>query len=334
MNKIKIYFIENSFDYNGNDLNSEKIGGSEKTLINISNALATDKNFLIKVFNNTSNSNLINNVYWFNIDQINTSDKPNYVIAMSDANLFKKLSSDKNFLWSHSIQSIEKFVRKKQLLSFLKFKPTMILEGDYHFKKRSFFTSIFGKKILKIAPDYDFINTNLDINHKPFPNAIFTTKSDRNLNFLLRAWYEIKKNNPESKLFINPPYQLTDIDKKNNIYLRIKRNKRYLINELINSRLFITPGHKTEVFCLAAEEARELCIPIVTMGYGCLYERVIHGETGFIAKNIKEFIDYSNLILKNEDVFKNLRNNLFKKRNSRNYNHVKNDLIKLLMINE
>ena len=36
--KTKIYFIENSFDYNGNNLNSENIGGSEKTLINISNS--------------------------------------------------------------------------------------------------------------------------------------------------------------------------------------------------------------------------------------------------------------------------------------------------------
>ena len=34
--KTSIYFIENSFDYNANDLNSNKIGGSEKTLINIS----------------------------------------------------------------------------------------------------------------------------------------------------------------------------------------------------------------------------------------------------------------------------------------------------------
>ena len=33
----------------------------------------------------------------------------------------------------------------------------------------------------------------------------------------------------------------------------------------MQSRLFITPGHKTEVFCLAAEEARELCIPIVPL---------------------------------------------------------------------
>ena len=50
--KTKIYFIENSYDYNGNDLNSEKIGGSEKVLINISNALSVNKEYIIKVFNN------------------------------------------------------------------------------------------------------------------------------------------------------------------------------------------------------------------------------------------------------------------------------------------
>ena len=33
----------------------------------------------------------------------------------------------------------------------------MILEGDYHYKNR-IFTS-FGKRVLKITPDYDFINT-------------------------------------------------------------------------------------------------------------------------------------------------------------------------------
>ena len=55
----------------------------------------------------------------------------------------------------------------------------------------------------------------------------------------------------------------------------------------------LVPGHVGEVFCLAAEEARELCIPIVTLGYGSLNERVIHEKTGFIAKDIHEFINYS-----------------------------------------
>ena len=334
MNKTKIYFIENSFDYNGLDLNSENIGGSEKTLINITNELAVDKRFTIKVFNNTTKPDLINKVTWTNINQINSEDKPDYVIAMSDANLFKKLNSNKNFLWSHSIQSLEKFIRKKQFIPFMKFKPIMILEGDYHYNKRSFLTSIFGKKILKIAPDYDFINTEVDINYIPPPNAIFTTKSDRNLEILLSSWHEIKKKNKESKLFINPPYKLNDLQKKDDVYLRLKGNKKTLINELKESKLFITPGHKTEVFCLAAEEARELCLPIVTMGYGCLYERVIHEETGFIAKNIEEFVYYSNLVLSNNEIFTNLRKNLFKRRNARNYSQVKNDLIELLKVND
>ena len=56
-------------------------------------------------------------------------------------------------------------------------------------------------------------------------------------------------------------------DKVNGIIIRNKSDKKFLIEELKKSKLFITPGHKTEVFCLAAEEARELCIPIVTMGY-------------------------------------------------------------------
>ena len=332
--KIKIYFLENSFDYNGNDLNSDIIGGSEKTLINISNELAKDDNMVIKVFNNTSNTSVINNVSWININEINQSEHVNYVIAMSDANLLNRIFCKNNFLWSHSVQSIEKFIRKKQLIPFLKHKPVMILEGDYHYKSRSFFTSFFGKEILKIAPDKDFINTKVNLNILPPANAIFTTKSDRNLDFLLDAWHQIKKKSIQSKLFINPPYKLTDMNIQDDVILRKKGDKNLLIDDLINSRVFLTPGHKTEVFCLAAEEARELCIPIVTMGFGSLYERVEHGLTGFVAKNKKEFIEFTNLILNDNNTYYKLKDNLIKRKNSRNYSHVKNDLIKLLNINE
>ena len=333
-NKMKIFFLENSFDYNGSDLDSAVIGGSEKTLINITNELAKDKNFEIKVFNNTSNPLIINNVSWMNKDKINPLEKCNYVIAMSDANLFSKTNCQNNFLWSHSVQSFEKFIRKKQLIPFLKYKPIMILEGSYHYKTRNFLTSFFGKKILKIAPDDDFINKKIELNYLPPPNAIFTTKSDRNLNFLLDAWHLIKKSSSQSKLFINPPYSLNHINIKDDVLLRKKGEKKLLIEDLVKSKVFITPGHKTEVFCLAAEEARELCVPIVTMGLGSLYERVDHGITGFIAKNKKEFVEFTNLVLNDDNTYYKLKSNLIKRKKSRNYSHVKNDLIKLLNINE
>jgi glycosyltransferase involved in cell wall biosynthesis len=79
----------------------------------------------------------------------------------------------------------------------------------------------------------------------------------------------------------------------------------------------LNPGHKGEVFCLAAEEARELCIPIVTLGIGSLRERVEHGVTGFIAKNANEFIDYTIKILNDDNLYLNLKKNLIKKRNVR-----------------
>ena len=92
----------------------------------------------------------------------------------------------------------------------------------------------------------------------------------------------------------------------------------------------LNPGHKGEVFCLAAEEARELCIPIVTMGYGSLYERVENGITGYIAKNQKEFIDYSAKILNDDYLYLKMKNNLIQKRNSRSYKNVAEELLKLL----
>ena len=48
-----IYFIEKSYPFNTNDLSSSFIGGSEKTLINISSELAKKKNLKIKLGTNS-----------------------------------------------------------------------------------------------------------------------------------------------------------------------------------------------------------------------------------------------------------------------------------------
>ena len=116
----KIYFVEKSIPFNSNDINQSFIGGSEKTLINISNELSNFKNLTIKVFNKTRLNHKINNVEWNNINSISSADQPDVLISMSDANLLNLFKCKKNFLWSHSIQSIEKFIRKKQLFSFKK----------------------------------------------------------------------------------------------------------------------------------------------------------------------------------------------------------------------
>ncbi len=328
--KTKIYFIESSTNFNKSNLDSPSIAGSEKTLINITNELSKNDDLIVNVFNKTSEPIKLGNLEWNNINEINKYQFPDFLIAMSDAKLLSRTKSKKKFLWSHSVQTIEKFIRKKQLLPFLKNKPIMILEGEYHYKTRSFLTSLYGKKILPIAVDDDFINVKIDKIDIKKKDAIFTTRSDRNLSFLIDCWSHIKKNSTTSKLIINPPYELSNQDKINDIHLRIKGNKQDLIKDLMNSRVMLNPGHKGEVFCLAAEEARELCVPIVTMGYGALYERVEHKKTGFIAKNKDEFIKYSSDILNKDSLFLELKKNLMLKRKSRTYKDVANNFLKII----
>ena len=330
---ITIFFLEYSKNFNGNDLNSEKIAGSEKTLINISNEIAKNKNIKVKVFNNAKDQININDVEWCNIKNILNFKKPDFLISMSDINLFPNYKC-KKYLWSHSVQTIEKFIRKGQLIPFLKHKPKIILEGDYHYKNRSWMTSCFGKDILKISADDDFINTTIDVHNIPKNNVIFNTRPDRNLKVVLEAWKTIKKKVNNAILYINPPYELTKEEINLDIRIRHKGSKFDLIEDLKNSKLMLNPGHKGEVFCLVAEEARTMCLPIVTMGIGSLNERVIDNVTGYICSDLDQLISKSVSILKDDKLYLTLKSNLYEKRKTRTYKEVAYDFLKILNINE
>ena len=329
---ITIFFLEYSKNFNGNDLNSEKIAGSEKTLINISNEIAKNKNIKVKVFNNTKDQININDVEWCNIKNILNFKKPDFLISMSDINLFPNYKC-KKYLWSHSVQTIEKFIRKGQLIPFLKHKPKIILEGDYHYKNRSWMTSCFGKDILKISADDDFINTTIDVHNIPKNNVIFNTRPDRNLKVVLEAWKTIKKKVNNATLYINPPYELTKEEIDLDIRIRHKGSKFDLIEDLKSSKLMLNPGHKGEVFCLVAEEARTMCLPIVTMGIGSLHERVIDNITGYICSDLDQLTSKSVSILKDDKLYLTLKSNLYEKRKTRTYKEVAYDFLKILNIN-
>tara|TARA_B100001540_G_scaffold314750_1_gene340374 strand:- start:933 stop:1934 length:1002 start_codon:yes stop_codon:yes gene_type:complete len=327
----KIYFLEKSYIFDASNINDNETSGSDRILINIVNELSKYKDFDVKVFNKTTNYKKINNVEWNNLSVLNRSPKADIVIAWSDINLFPNYKCEK-YLWSHSVQSIEKFIRKKQLFPFLKHKPKIILEGDYHYNNRSFFTSLFGKEILKVSADYEFINAEVDRNYVPPKNVIFNTRPDRNLNLVLKTWEKIKKSVPKATLYINPPFELTDNLRQMDIHLRSKNSKNDLINELKSMKLMINPGHKGEVFCLVAEEGKAMCVPIVTLGIGSLFERVENNKTGYICDDINNLAEKSIEILNNDDLYLKIKSTLYDRRGSRQYFNVVKDLLKILKL--
>ena len=307
---MNICFLDKTtFFYNSKDLNSFKLRGAETVIINLAKSLI-EFGHDVTIINNCPINEMISNINWININNLTEKLSFDLSISNNDCQLFENVNSKHKVLLSHSIQSLEKFIRKKQLISYFKHKPKVALLGKYHLKKRSLITRMFGYFLLPYGVDEIFINTKLKEQNNIDKNiAIFTSRSDRNLDLLINIWqnkiYPYFKN---GKLLITPKKDYTN--KGYNIFPRVTSDRELMINDLNSSRIFLIPGHNAELFCLAAEEARELCLPIVTLGIGSLSERVVHGETGFIAKNNNEFAKYALDLFKDDKLWTYIRSNL------------------------
>jgi hypothetical protein len=326
---MKICLLDKTnFEYSYDDLYSEKLRGAEMILINLSKNLS-ELGHQVFVINNCSKKvHMDKSNNWFNINMSNEVNLPIFDVSISnaDTNLLNLVQSKKKFIISYSLQSIEKFLRKNQLFSYLKNKPKVLLLGNDHKTKRSRLLSLFGSVIIDLSIDDIFIKTTLLPSKEIDSNlAIFSSRPERNSQLLLNIWRDkIFPNFRSGKLLI------TENNKSfhdSNIMARKLGNQNDLINDLLRSRMFLVPGHKAELFCLAAEEARELCLPIVTLGIGSLKERVVHGETGFIAKNENQFANYVLELFKNDDLWTKLRNNLISKRGQNNWTKATKNLI-------
>jgi len=329
----KIIIIDNSsLSYTGEDIEGTVVRGTETSLILLAEQFVKI-GIEVDYCNSISNPKKINGVNYFHKNKIDKSYIYDLAIVISDANEFYRVSSIKKAVFSNSNQPIEKFIRKKQLLPFLKFKPILITLCEYQYKKRSFFTSFYGKKTIPITVDPKFLNIDIDINHLPERKVVYNIRSNRNLDRLIKIWCEkIFPINNEFKLFITPNIiDYKDHHFNNNIFLRNIGSRSQMINELNNYRALTYLGHKSDIFTLTAEEAIKLCLPVVTFGIGSLKERVTHNETGFIASNDQEFADFTIKLLNDDIFYLDFKKKMHEKRHENNWEFIANEWIKYFL---
>ena len=329
LNDKSVLFIDNSdSDFTGYDLNTTKVRGTESSLILLAESLVKN-NIYVKVLTEIEKDVLCNGVIYCN-KSVHQEINFDLCIAISNANLFNKISAKKKVVWSNSLQPFEKFLRKKQLLAFLKHKPEVVTMCNYQFYKRSFLTSMYGKHMISLSVDPRFYNEKVDLEKIPKPHALNNVRSHRNLDWLIDIWTNSFNNkNGKAKLFINPNLiEYSEEMKKSNIYERKFGSRDDLINELRNTRVFAYTGHKSDIWVLTVEEAVQMCVPIVTYGIGSVEDRVIHNETGFIAKNDEEFSKYLEMLLFDDEFYNKIRRKMFKRRGFKNWDFIADIWIK------
>ena len=332
LNKSIIIIDNSDLSYSGDDINGTVVRGTEASLILLSEQFVR-MGINVDYCNSIQKKSKVNGVNYFNKNDIVKQKQYDLAIAISDANEFRRVSTLKKAVFSNSNQPIEKFLRKKQLLPFLKFKPTLITLCDYQYKKRSFFTSFYGKKTIPITVDPKFLDIEIDQNFLPEKKVVYNIRSNRNLNHLIKIWCDkIFPSNNDFKLYITPNLiDYNDFHKKNNIFLRTIGSRSEMIDEMKNYRALTYLGHKSDIFTLTAEEAIKMCLPVVTFGIGSLKERVSHNETGFIAKNDQEFADYTIKLLKDDDFYLDLKKKMKNKRKENNWEFIANEWVSFFL---
>ena len=324
-----VLFIDNSeSDFTGDDLNSVKVRGTESSLILLAESFVK-KNIYVKVLTEVKQDTICNGVLYSN-KHSNQDKHYDLCVAISNANLFINISSKKKVVWSNSLQPFEKFLRKKQLSPFLKFKPEVVTMCNYQYYHRSYLTSMFGKHMISLSVDPRFYTEPVDLNKIPEPYALNNVRSLRNLDWLIDIWINKFRNvNNKAKLFINPDLvSYTDELRNANIIERKFGSRDDLINELRNTRVFAYTGHKSDIWVLTVEEAVQMCVPVVTYAIGSVEDRVIHNETGFIAKNDNEFADYLEKLMFDDDFYSSIRQKMFKRRGFKNWDYIADIWIK------
>lgn len=255
-----------------------------------------------------------------------TDFKAEIVIACNDACLFDRYAnlsnhhSFKPILWLHNPVPLWKTIRKGRYAAIRKWNPTAVFLGTS--QKTATSRLIPFKKTAIIEHGIEDIILNHSVHDDiPPPHAAFISQSYRGLDDVIYIWKKyIFPNIPNARLDIYANVPNNTNNELFGIKVKGRLPRQTLINELSAKRLIFIPGHKDETFCLAAAESQYLGIPVVTYGTGSLKERVIHGKTGYIAKNQQDFAKASVQILTNEALWLELHTNSVNLRPKQSWN--------------
>ena len=325
-----IIFLDNSnIEFSGNDLNTTKVRGTESSMILLSEELVK-KGFKVTVANAINIPINVNGVEYTNKKILDLNHIYDVAIASSNANLFNGINAKKKIVWSNSVQRFEKFLRQGQLIPFLKHKPIVVTMCDYQYKLRSFITSFYGKDMISLTVDPKFYNEPIDVNYVPPKKALYNIRSNRNLDWLLNIWTnKIFPKDNSAELYITPGLvDYTDVLKKSNIKLRSFGTRKELMEELKKTRVFTYIGHKSDIWTLTVEEARQLCVPVVTYGIGSISDRVDHGNSGYVVKSDEEFADTVINLMNDKNLYLKLKKNMFQNRGKLNWTSIAEEWIK------
>ena len=312
----RILLADDGIEFDGQTPEVKPLGGVESSVVNLMQELAK-RGHEVFVKNKCKAPLSYKGVQWQPIDQGDWPSDIDLYIANRGDKLIERMPDAKcSVFWIHNPAV---YLKKWRYMSKLwRVKPAIIFIGDYHATTYPDWAPGGDRVVIPYGMAEDFCHAQ-PLSSPPPPRAIFTSNPLRSLDWLLALWaneIEPQVSGAELHLFTGAATYGSVGDQKadamsevleraeqlagQGVQIRGPVSKPELIDEFTRARCMLYRGDLNETFCLAVGEAQASGVPAVVRDLGSVVERVKSGETGFVARTDKTFVEHAIAVLSDD----------------------------------
>jgi len=301
----RIVMADDGIEFDGVTMRERALGGAESAFVNLAEALAA-RGHQVAVRNNCPHPGLHWGVEWAPLAAGFPASADLYIANRGDRLILKMARrARRTVFWLHN--PARYLLKLRYLWKLAWQRPALVFAGPAHLATYPHWAPGGARVAIPLGVDDLFLKAR-PAQAAPKPRAIFTSNPLRGLAWLLELWAaRIHPGLPGAELhvFAGPaPYGGYGAAKAaamqavleraraladSGVVLREPVARAALVEELRRSRVMLYRGDPGESFCLAVAEAQALGVPAVVQRIGATPERVIDGETGFVAPDDAAF---------------------------------------------
>ncbi len=317
-----ILMADDGISFNGDTLSQGPLGGAETAFISLAEALAAGGHN-VTIHNNCDAPMTRNGVGWRPLKEGLPDTADLYIANRGDRLIPLVPRARARIFWIHNpAQYLNKWRYWRKLA---RWRPTVVFSSEFHAASISSWMPTGGKATIPYGISADFLNVEPPAAPPP-PYVAFTSSPLRSLDWLLDLWdTDIHPQVPAAQLHVfsspktygahgdaragamNAVLDRAQAMADRGVVLRDPLPKAQLAEALAGFRAILYRGDPGETYCLAVGEAQAVGVPAVVQDIGCVAERVIEGESGFVAKDDADFVRHGRHILTDDDLWRRLQ---------------------------
>lgn len=317
----KIIMADDGIVFDSSSLESGPLGGAETAFLSLAQAFAKRRH-QVEIWNKCPAPKTENGVNWQPLSDQMPNNCDLYIANRSDKLIRKSKDAENAAFWIHNPANY--LLKPRYLWKLWNRKMPIIFSGNYHAKSYPMWAPDCGRHIIPYGISDDF-RLAVPVGIVPRPHAIFTSNPLRGLDWLLNLWRDKifpVVSTAELHIYSGPAtygsygaYREAIMNKilqnaqgmqNKGVFLHEPVSKRELANVLLKTRALLYRGDPGETFCLSVGEAQAVGVPAVVKDIGCVSERIIDNETGFLAHNDDAFVEKTIKLLTDDKIWQKL----------------------------